>query len=418
MKKTQAPLVRHPYAPLSCSFSTPMTSWDLNQALENRRQDHLYRHRLSVADAQGTSIAVGGQHCLCFCSNDYLGLAGHPEVRRAFVRGVEKYGVGATASHLINGHMQAHEELEQRLAELTNRPRALLFSTGYMANLGVMSALLNKQDAVFGDKLNHASLIDAVALCGAKSVRFAHQDLRHLATRLESVEARRKLIVTEGVFSMDGDVAQLPKLAQLAKTHDAWLMVDDAHGLGVLGQSGAGTLEAQALNVDQVPILMATLGKAMGTFGAFVAASEQVIETLIQFARTYIYTTALPPAMAEATLTSIKILQQEPQRRERLQGVIKRFRLQASEIQLPLGASESPIQPLMVGSSENALRLSQFLLSENILVTAIRPPTVPKDTARLRITLSAAHSDEQIDQLVASLKQAKQKLPSVFQHVS
>ncbi|HBC56239.1 MAG TPA: 8-amino-7-oxononanoate synthase [Gammaproteobacteria bacterium] len=393
-----------------------MTAWDLRQALDTRRQEHLYRQRPLVTSAQGPAVSMGDHQYLCFCSNDYLGLAAHPEVRRAFLQAAEQYGVGATASHLINGHMQPHQELEERLAKLTNRPRALLFSSGYMANLGVMSALLGKQDAVFADRLNHASLIDGVALSGAKSVRFGHQDLPHLASRLESVRARRKLIVTDGIFSMDGDAAQLPALAHLAAAHDAWLMVDDAHGIGVAGQTGAGTVEAQGLSDEQVPILMATLGKAMGTFGAFVAGSEQLIETLIQFSRTYIYTTALPPALAVATLASLEVLRQEPGRREHLNNLIRRFRHQASENQLPLLASESPIQAIIVGSAEDALQLNQFLLSEGILVTAIRPPTVPRGTARLRITLSAAHSNEQIDRLVASLIKAKQKLPGSFNY--
>jgi 8-amino-7-oxononanoate synthase len=391
-----------------------MSAWDLAPALARQQNRDLYRQRRLVGSAQGVKIKVDGRECLCFCSNDYLALAAHPKLKQALREGCNRYGVGASASHLINGHMQPHHDLEQQLADFTGRSRALLFSTGYMANLGVMGALLGKSDAVFSDKLNHASLIDAIKLCGAKSVRYAHQNIAHLRSRLHSVQAQRKLIATDGVFSMEGDLAQLPELARLATQQDAWLMVDDAHGLGVLGERGAGTLEAQGVNSEQVPILMGTLGKALGTFGAFVAGSEQLIETLIQFSRTYIYTTALPPAVAFATLTSLDILKTEPERREHLRMLIQRFRAGAAQLDLPLLSSETAVQPMLVGDAQSAVDLNQFLWQRDFWVSAIRPPTVPEGTARLRITLSAGHTEQQLEQLLDALAQAKAQLPRIF----
>jgi len=345
---------------------------------------------------------VDGHTLLSFCSNDYLGLAAHPEVIAALQHGAEQYGVGSGAAHLVIGHSSAHHALEEELADFTCRPRALLFSTGYMANIGVITALLGRGDTVFEDRLNHASLIDGGILSRARLKRYTHADASHLTDQLGGAQGE-KLIVTDGVFSMDGDIAPLTDLANAASQHDAWLMVDDAHGLGVLGKQGGGSLPHLGLTQDDVPILMGTLGKAFGTFGAFVAGSEELIETLIQQARSYIYTTALPPAVAEATRASLRLVRKDEWRRERLQKLVQRFRSGAQQLGLPLMDSITPIQPLLAGSAEQALAWSQQLEAQGILVSAIRPPTVPEGSARLRITFSAIHQDEHIDRLLDAL---------------
>lgn len=377
---------------------------DLAAELAAREAAGLYRRRRTIEGPQGPMLLCDGRELLSFCSNDYLGLANHPEILAALKRGADKYGVGSGAAHLVNGHSRAHHQLEEELAAFTGRPRALLFSTGYMANLGVVNALAGPGDAVFEDRLNHASLLDAGLLSRARLARFAHADTQALEKKLGDSKAGDKLVLTDGVFSMDGDIAPLPELASTAKRHDAWLMVDDAHGMGVLGQTGGGSLEHFDLGLDEVPILMGTLGKGFGTFGAFVAGSEELIEYLINTARPYIYTTATPPAMAEATRASLRLVQEEGWRREKLWGLIKQFRAGASQLGLDLMDSSSPIQPLLVGDTQKALRLSEALLDRGILISAIRPPTVPEGTARLRITLSAAHSDEQVDQLLTALE--------------
>lgn len=344
-----------------------------------------------------------GRTYLAFCSNDYLGLANHPEVVTALRRGAERYGVGSGASHLVCGHQTPHHRLEEELAEFTRRPRALLFSTGYMANLGVVSALAGRGDTVFEDRLNHASLLDAALLAGARLQRYAHGDAAALAKRLQAGASNAKLVLTDGVFSMDGDLAPLRQLASVASQHEAWLMVDDAHGLGVLGPQGRGTLAQQGLGHEEVPILVGTLGKAFGTFGAFVAGSEALVETLVQRARTYVYTTALPPAIAEATRSSLRLLAAEEWRRERLRALIERWRAGGAELGLSLLPSTTPIQPLVLGDSARAVQLSEALRARGILISAIRPPTVPEGSARLRITLSANHTEEHVDRLLAAL---------------
>jgi 8-amino-7-oxononanoate synthase len=376
--------------------------------LERRRGAHVLRWRRVVDGPQGPSLRVDGRPMLAFCSNDYLGLAAHPEVRAAFQRGAERYGVGSGAAHLISGHSRAHHALEEELAAFTGRPRALLFSTGYMANLGLVSALMGRGDQLFEDRLNHASLIDAAQLSRARLRRYPHGDMAVLGEQLEQAPAGERMILTDGVFSMDGDLAPLPELAALARRHRAWLMVDDAHGLGVLGQTGAGSLEHFGLGPAQVPILMGTLGKALGGFGAFVAGSDDLIETLIQQARPYIYTTAPPPALAEAVRASLRLVRDEPWRRQRLRQLVTRFRAGVAELGLPLMASPTPIQPLLAGSAERALAWSRQLEAQGILVTAIRPPTVPEGGARLRITLSAAHGNDQLDRLLAALAELPQ----------
>ena len=376
---------------------------DLHEDLTARRAQSLYRSRRTAGSAQGPLQAIDGREVLGFCSNDYLGLAAHPQVVEAFTRAASHYGVGSGAAHLVNGHSAEHHALEEELAAFTGRPRALLFSTGYMANLGVASALLGRGDAVFEDRLNHASLLDAGLLSGARFQRFRHADASDLAVRLQGSTANRRLVLSDGVFSMDGDIAPLPALADAAAANDAWLVVDDAHGLGVLGDGGRGSLAHYGLGSEAVPVLVGTLGKAFGTFGAFVAGDDDLIETLIQQARTYIYTTAPPPAVAAATRVSLRLLRDGDAARQQLQALVGQFRQGAADLGLTLADSSTPIQPILVGDSKQALRLSEALWARGILVTAIRPPTVPDGTARLRVTFSAAHQAAHVDRLLEAL---------------
>ncbi|WP_280549549.1 8-amino-7-oxononanoate synthase [Halomonas sp. 11-S5] len=338
-----------------------------------------------------------------FAGNDYLGLAGDPRLAEAQAEGARRHGAGARASHLVSGHLEVHEALECRLATLTGRPRALLFSTGYMANLGTLQALCDPDTRVFQDRLNHASLLDGARLAGARSRRFHHGDLGDLERLLARAPADgRRLVVSDGVFSMDGDVADIAGLAATSARHGAWLMVDDAHGLGVLGETGDGCV-GRAHGIDEVPVLVGTLGKALGSAGAFVAGSETLIEHLIQFARPYVYTTAQPPGVAAATLKALELLEAEPERRTRLATLIARFRREAALLGLPLAASATPIQPLVLGDSQRVMEWAARLAERGILVGAIREPTVPRGQARLRITLSAAHGDDDLDALLEAL---------------
>ena len=377
-------------------------SFDLASRLNERRAAHLYRQRPLLETPQGPEVMVEGERLLAFCSNDYLGLANHPEVIAAMQQGAAKWGVGGGASHLVLGHSTPHHALEEALAEFTGRPRALLFSTGYMANLAAVTALVGQGDTVLEDRINHASLLDAGLLSGARFSRYLHNDAVSLANRLQKATGNT-LVVTDGVFSMDGDLADLPALCAAAKQKDAWVLVDDAHGFGPLGATGAGIVEHFGLGVEDVQVLVGTLGKAFGTAGAFVAGSEELIETLIQFARPYIYTTSQPPAVACATLKSLELLRTENWRREHLNKLIARFREGAAAIGLTLMDSATPIQPILIGDSARALRLSALLRARGLLVTAIRPPTVPAGSARLRVTLNAAHSEAQLELLLQAL---------------
>lgn len=377
---------------------------DLKARLQTRRAENLYRTRRVTDSAQSPQMVIDGKSVLAFCSNDYLGLANDPDVAQAFKEAIDQYGTGSGAAHLINGHSRAHHELEEALGEFTGRPRALLFSTGYMANLGIAQALLDPNDAVFEDRLNHASLLDAGILSRARFKRYLHNDVDSLNTHLQKSDAPDKLVMTDGVFSMDGDIAPLPELAKSCRDHNAWLMVDDAHGFGVLGDSGGGSVEHFGLSMTDVPVLMGTLGKALGTAGAFVAGDEDLIEYLIQTARSYIYTTAMPPAVAAATLVSLRKAQSETHRREKLQRLITQFRAGASQLGIELLDSQTPIQGLVAGDAGRAVGLSQRLLEKGILVTAIRPPTVPAGTARLRLTLSASHTEAQVNHLLETLE--------------
>jgi 8-amino-7-oxononanoate synthase len=375
----------------------------LKPELERRRNAHLYRRRRVSSALPGVEQCIDGESMLLFCSNDYLGLATHPEVVAAMAQGAQRYGAGSGSAHLVCGHSEAHHQLEIELAEFVGRPRALLFSTGYMANLGAVTALLGRGDSVYQDRLNHASLIDAALLSRARLKRYPHGDSQALGRLLAAHGEGEALVVSDGVFSMDGDLAPLPEIAEHCRRHDAWLMVDDAHGFGVLGEHGGGTLELQTLGGSDVPVLVCTLGKALGTFGAFVAGSDALIETLIQSARSYVYTTALPPAVAAATRVSLRLVREESWRRERLTQLVERFREEAAALGLPLLESTTPIQPIVAGSAERALDWSRRLQQQGILVSAIRPPTVPDGSARLRITLSAAHSDEHLERLLRAL---------------
>lgn len=380
-------------------------SFNLSARLAIRRAEHLYRSRPLLQSPQAPEVIVDGQACLAFCSNDYLGLANHPEVIAAMQQGAARWGVGGGASHLVIGHSEPHHQLELALAKFTGRERALLMSTGYMANLAAVTALVGQGDTVLHDRLNHASLLDAGMLSGARFTRYLHNDLASLEQRLSKATGNR-LIVTDGVFSMDGDLAPLPEICQLAQQHNAWVMVDDAHGFGPLGASGGGCVEQMGLTQTQVPVLVGTLGKAFGSSGAFIAGSEELIETLIQFARPYIYTTSQPPAVACASLKSLELIQTEGWRREHLNQLIAQFRATLIAANIPLMNSHTPIQPVVVGDSAQAMQLSAKLREQGIIVGAIRPPTVPSGSARLRITLTAAHTTEQVQRLTDALIKA------------
>lgn len=379
------------------------TAWERRwqEALAERQAQGLYRRPRLLEHRDGVHARLEGRDCLVFCSNDYLGLADHPVISAALAQAASELGTGSGAAHLISGHHREHEALEAELADWLGRPRALLFSTGYMANMGVINALTEPDDTVYEDALNHASLLDGGWLSRGRMQRYAHGDIAALDAALAQT-AGRALIATDAVFSMDGDLAPLPALAELAARREALLVVDDAHGFGVLG-NGPGSVAHFGLTPDQVPVYIGTLGKALGTFGAFVAGSEILIDHLIQRARTYIYTTAPPPALAAATRTALGLARQDAWRREHLVELVARFRDGARRLGLPLMASNTPIQPLWVGDAARAMALGGALLEAGYWVTPIRPPTVPPGTARLRITLTAAHTPAQVDGLLGAL---------------
>lgn len=383
---------------------------DFGLELEERKQAGLYRTRRQISGPQQPVLTSDGKPLLSFCSNDYLGLANHPANIEALRNALPETGLGGASSHLICGHHDAHHQLEQRLARFTGRSSALFFSTGYMANMGVISALAGRGDTIFSDRLNHASIIDGCILSRAKVRRYAHGDMAELEAMLAQTSGH-KLVVTDGVFSMDGDVAQLKELARVCRTHDALLVVDDAHGIGVLGPQGRGSVAEQGLSEEDVPVLIGTLGKAVGTSGAFVAGSSVLMDYLVQKARTYIYTTAMPPAIATATCASIDLIERDDERRQHLRELVAVFREQASAMGYELMPSETPIQPIMVGNNWSALELSRALEERGFLVTAIRPPTVPAGEARLRVTLSAAHSKSDLDRLLRALSECRHLLP-------
>jgi 8-amino-7-oxononanoate synthase len=381
----------------------------LHDALERLDEQGLRRSRRVLESPQGERVRVDGRKLLAFCSNDYLGLADHPALIAAAREGAELWGVGAGASHLICGHHAAHEMLEGRLAEFVGLPAALLFSSGYMANAGVVTALLSRHDAIFADRLNHASLNDAALVSRAKFLRYPHFNLDVLDRLLAASKAKTKLVASDAVFSMDGDIAPVPKLLQLCERHDAWLLLDDAHGFGVLDDQGRGTLSHLGVGSPRI-IYMATLGKAAGVFGAFVAGQSVMIETLIQRARSYVYTTAAPPLLAHALLASLERIRGDGWRRERLRELIAALKRRLKLSRWRLAESETAIQPLIIGESGEAMRAAGALYDNGIWVPAIRPPTVPQGTARLRISLSAAHEIADVNRLVETLHDIERTL--------
>jgi len=379
--------------------------WDeLQRELDALQRDGLQRRRRTLDLPCGPLAQVDGRSLISFCSNDYLGLANDPALVAAACAGARTWGVGSGASHLVSGHLGAHAVLEQKLAAFSGFDRALLFSTGYMANLGIVPALLGRGDVVFADRLNHASLIDAVLLSRADSQRYPHADLAALEALLTASTARQRLILTDAVFSMDGDLAPLPGLLALAERHDAWLVVDDAHGFGVLGPQGRGSIAHFGLPASRRLIYMGTLGKAAGAAGAFVAGDATVIEWLAQRARSYIFTTAGSPLIACALATSLELIAAGDARRAHLWRLVAQLRDGLADTRWRLLPSPTAIQPVIVGDNHEAVRLATALYERGLWVPAIRPPTVPRGTARLRVSLSAAHSEAQVAQLVAALR--------------
>ena len=378
----------------------------LGAAQSERARLGLLRRLRTVEGVDGARVVVGAKSLLNFASNDYLGLAQHPALQEGLIRAARQWGVGAGAAHLLGGHREEHAALEQQLAQWTRRERALLFSTGYMANLGVLQALLGETDLCVQDKLNHACLLDGARLAGCELKRYVHLDVASAQRQLQLRPERAALLASDGVFSMDGDVAPLAELAALCKTQQATLMVDEAHGIGVLGDEGAGSVAAAGLTQDDVPVMMATLGKALGAAGAFVAGSATLIDGLVQFARTHVYTTAMPPALAAATRAAIDIARFETWRREKLRQLIAHFRQGANERGIPLLASHTPIQPVLIGASKAASAAAAKLEDEGFFVPAIRPPTVALGQARLRIALSALHEEADIERLLNALARA------------
>lgn len=376
---------------------------DLKQDLQQLKQQGLYRSRKILQSPQGREITLNDKQVLNFCSNDYLGLANHPEVIQSFTKAAQQFGVGSGAAHLVNGHTLSHHALEEELADFTGYPRALLFSTGYMANLGAAQSLCSKDDTIIEDKLNHASLLDAANISHAQLKRYLHKDYNSLLKKLSSCKSGEKLVSSDSVFSMDGDEADIKSMTKHCRENSARLMLDDAHGFGVLGDNGQGSLNHQQVQTSDVDIYMATLGKAMGTAGAFIAGSDDLIETLIQKARCYIYTTAMPAAVAEATRTSLQLLSKENWRQQALNYNIQYFKKLLEQTDLNLLVSNTAIQPIIIGDSKTATDISQKMFELGFHIAAIRPPTVPKNTSRLRITLRADHSEQDIKQLVEAL---------------
>jgi 8-amino-7-oxononanoate synthase len=377
----------------------------LEPALEELERRHLRRRRATVELDKGgrPEVIVEGRRLVDFSSNDYLGLAAHPALAAALAECAARCGSGSGASHLVSGHGREHAALEEELAAFIGRERALLFSTGYMANLGVVGALASRGESVLLDRLSHASLIDAGLLSGARFRRYAHGDATAARRLLAQSTPAATVLATDGVFSMDGDIAPLAALADAARAHEAWLIVDDAHGIGVLGANGRGAVELAGLTGEEVPVLIGTLGKAFGSFGAFAAGSDELIELLLQRARTYIYTTALPQPVAAATRAALRIAQAETWRRERALALTARFRAAARQLGIALADSITPIQPIRLGSARAALAAQQALLDAGFWVVAIRSPTVPVGEERLRVTLTAGHREDQVDALIESL---------------
>lgn len=371
------------------------------ERIHQQTKHQLIRTRRVRSTAQ--SVIVDGG--ISFNSNDYLGLANHPAVVTAFKSATDKYGVGSGSAHTISGHTAAHHALETQIAEWTGRERAITFSSGYMANIGIVQALASIGDVILQDRLNHASLLDSGQFNQVRSYRYRHNDMNDCEHHLKKHADRNKFILTDAVFSMDGDIAPLKALSKIARKYEASLMIDDAHGIGIYGHNGSGTANHLDLTSKDIPIMMGTLGKAVGCMGAFVAGDAEIIEACLQFSRTYLFTTAMPPAIAAAASQAIEIIQTQPALQQQLFDNINYFRTQALAAKLPLIASSSAIQPIIIGESKRALQIAEKLNQAGMIVTAIRPPTVPVGTARIRITLSAQHTKQHIDQLISACEQ-------------
>lgn len=368
------------------------------QELAQRERDHQLRTLRTIESRQGPSVIIDGRTVLLFCSNDYLGLAAHPALGDAAADAMARYGFGAGASRLVSGTMSLHEELEHSIAAFKGTEAAILFNSGYAANTGMIPALAGEDDVIFSDALNHASIIDGCRLSKARTIVYQHGDLNDLEHHLRgSASARKKLIITDGIFSMDGDIAPLPGLVSLAERYNALLMVDDAHGTGVLGNGGRGTVEHFGL-AGKVPIQMGTLGKALGCFGAYVAGDRGLIQYLLNTSRSYIFSTALPPAVCAASLAALSLVEREPQRREHLWNNRKRLAAGLAKLNVACAGSETPIIPIIVGDAEPALVASRRLFELGLYAPAIRPPSVSVGSSRIRLTVMASHTDEDIDQ--------------------
>lgn len=365
----------------------------------------LLRKRMQVAQKKDSIISCDDKKLISFCSNDYLNLSQHPDIINAFKLAVDQYGVGSTSSQIICGYNSLQHKLETEIAKFFGKSRALIFSTGYMTNLGLLTTLISKKDIILADKLCHASLIDGMRYSGARFVRYRHNDVKHLEILLKKYKNQNKWIITEGVFSMNGDMAPLSDIIKLKKEYYAKLILDDAHGIGVLGTLGKGTIELFGIDVQEIDLLVGTFGKAFGGFGAFVAGNDELIEYLIQKCRTLIYTTALPPAIIQAMLASLEVLKKETWRREKLQELINHFRSKAKQLNLPLLDSNTSIQPIIIDCNEKLMRINHKLLDAGFWVGAIRPPTVPPNTARLRISLNVSHTIDQIDNLLEKINE-------------
>jgi 8-amino-7-oxononanoate synthase len=374
----------------------------LEAQLYLRKSEFQWRERMLLQSKQGANIRGNNSELVNFSSNDYLGLASNLSTVESVHQQLDQVGVGSGASHLVSGHHQIHQSLEIEVAEFLQRDSAVTFSTGYMANLGILQSLAKKGDLIIADKLNHASLIDGAKLSGANSVRYRHCDISVLEKRLKS-EAPQKWVVTDGVFSMDGDLAPLDKIAGLCQKYQAHLIVDDAHGVGVVGEHGQGCAEFFNLEQNKLPVLMGTFGKALGGFGAFVAGSQQLTDYLVQFARTYIYTTAMPAILAAANLHNLQLIKNDISLIQRLKKNITKFKLLAEQAGINLLASDTAIQPILIGDSTKLVAINKHLIEAGYLVGAIRPPTVPAKTDRLRVTLNAQHTEEQIIGLIKQL---------------
>jgi 8-amino-7-oxononanoate synthase len=380
-------------------------SSSIAQELKNLQQQGLYREGRAIHKVNETDVKVGGNILINFCSNDYLGLSSHPKLKQAINDSLLSSGVGSCASPMISGKTHLHAELEKKIANITGRDRALLFSCGYMANIGVVQALTQSQNfSIFLDRLCHASIIDGVLLSRSRFKRYQHASMGSLRALMERSPSIEKLVLTESVYSMDGDIAPLKALSELCHEHAACLVVDDAHGFGVLGNSGLGAMDEYGLTQTDVPLLMATFGKALGVEGAFVAGKAEMIEILEQRARSYIYSTSLPVPVVAAVIASLEILDDEPERREHLRRLVEHFHYQAKKMSIQVSNSTSQIQPIIIGDANETMRVRDLLEQEGLFVAGIRQPTVPRGTSRLRITLSALHSFEQVDQLLVALK--------------